>query len=161
MSFDFVENFTLELPDPSKSDLDFSESFNSRHGLIIEVAAIHEGLTANYNNYSAEALEQALQSWVDPYPKPIILNHDLNTEPIGRVMAAKMDKEADGSSFVRLQIAITDPVAAQKVLDKRYLTGSVGGRAGKAICSITGDDLAVPRDQHRHQHEYQQNKRSA
>ena len=79
---------------------------------------------------------------MDPYPKPIILNHDLNTEPIGRVMAAKMDKEEDGSPFVRLQIAITDPVAAQKVLDKRYLTGSVGGRAGKAVCSISGEDLA-------------------
>mgnify|MGYP000085092945 CR=1 FL=1 len=25
MSFDFVENFTLELPDLSKSDIDFSE----------------------------------------------------------------------------------------------------------------------------------------
>jgi hypothetical protein len=142
MSFDFVENFTLELPDFSKLDIDFSESFNSSHGLIIEVAAIHEGLTSNYNNYSAIELEKALQSWVEPYPKPIILNHDLNTEPIGRVMAAKMDKEADGSSFVRLQIAITDPVAAQKVIDKRYLTGSVGGRAGKAVCSISGDDLA-------------------
>ena len=142
MSFDFVENFTLELPDFSKLDIDFSESFNSSHGLIIEVAAIHEGLTSNYNNYSAIELEKALQSWVEPYPKPIILNHDLNTEPIGRVMAAKMDKEADGSSFVRLQIAITDPVAAQKVVDKRYLTGSVGGRAGKAVCSISGDDLA-------------------
>ena len=57
-------------------------------------------------------------------------------------MAARMDKEADGSSFVRLQIAITDPLAIQKVLDKRYLTGSVGGRAGKAVCSISGDDLA-------------------
>lgn len=99
-------------------------------------------MTANYNNYSAIELEKALQSWVDPYPKPIILNHDLNTEPIGRVMAAKLDKEEDGSPFVRLQIAITDPVAAQKVLDKRYLTGSVGGRAGKAICSISGEDLA-------------------
>lgn len=53
-----------------------------------------------------------------------------------------MDKEEDGSPFVRLQIAITDPVAAQKVLDKRYLTGSVGGRAGKAVCSISGEDLA-------------------
>lgn len=146
MSFDFTENFTLELPDFSKSDIDFSESFNSRHGLIIEVAAIHEGLTSNYNNYSAVELEKALQSWVDPYPKPIILNHDLNTEPIGRVMAAKMDKEEDGSSFVRLQIAITDPVAAQKVLDKRYLTGSVGGRAAKAICSVSGEDLATEDD---------------
>jgi len=87
-----------------------------------------------------------LQSWVEPYPKPIILNHDLNTEPIGRVIAAKMDKEEDGSPFVRLQIAITDPVAAQKVLDKRYLTGSVGGRAGKAVCSISGDDLASESD---------------
>ena len=143
MSFDFIENFTLELPDFSKSDINFSESFNSKHGLIIEVAAIHEGLTSNYNNYSAEELEKALQSWVDPYPKPIILNHDLNTEAIGRVMAAKMDKEEDGSSFVRLQIAITDPVAAQKVLDKRYLTGSVGGRAGKAVCSVSGEDLAT------------------
>jgi len=99
-------------------------------------------LHGNYNNYSAIELEKALQSWVEPYPKPIILNHDLNSEPMGRVMAARMDKEADGSSFVRLQIAITDPVAIQKVLDKRYLTGSVGGRAGKAVCSISGDDLA-------------------
>lgn len=57
-------------------------------------------------------------------------------------MAARMDKEEDGSSYVRLQIAVTDPVAAQKIADKRYMTGSVGGRAGKAICSISGDDLA-------------------
>lgn len=146
MSFDFVENFTVKLPDFSKSDMNFAESFNSKHGLIIEVAAIHEGLTSNYNNYSAIELEKALQSWVEPYPKPIILNHDLNTEPIGRVIAAKMDTETDGSSFVRLQVAITDPVAAQKVLDKRYLTGSVGGRAGKAVCSITGEDLATEDD---------------
>ena len=89
------------------------------------------GLTANYNNYSAAELEKALQSWVEPYPKPIILNHDLNSEPIGRVMAAKMDKEQDGSPYVRLQVAITDPVAIQKVLDKRYLTGSVGRKGWK------------------------------
>lgn len=143
MSFDFVENFTLQLPDLSEFEAAFSESFDSKHGLIVEIAAIHEGLTSNYNNYSAAELEKALQSWVEPYPKPIILNHDLNTEPIGRVMAAKMDTEADGSAYVRLQVAITDPVAAQKVLDKRYLTGSVGGRAGKALCSISGEDLAT------------------
>lgn len=101
------------------------------------------GLTANYNNYSSVELEKSLQSWVEPYPKPIILNHDLNSEPIGRVIAAKMDKEQDGAPYVRLQIAITDPSAAQKISDKRYLTGSVGGRAGKAICSISGEDLAA------------------
>jgi hypothetical protein len=57
-------------------------------------------------------------------------------------MAARMDKEVDGANFVRLQIAITDPSAAQKIADRRYLTGSVGGRAARAICSISGDDLA-------------------
>lgn len=54
-----------------------------------------------------------------------------------------MDKEQDGAPYVRLQIAITDPLAAQKISDKRYLTGSVGGRAGKAVCSISGEDLAA------------------
>jgi len=141
MSFDFTENFTVVLPDFSEYQEQFSESFNLNKALIIEVAAIHEGLTSNYNFYSKEDLEKSLNSWVEPYPKPIILNHDLNSEPFGRVMAAKMDEE-DGSSFVRLQIAITDPVAAQKIMDQRYLTGSVGGRAGKAICSISGEDLA-------------------
>ena len=143
MAFNFIETFTIEMPKFTESNFNFAESFDNKQGLIIEVAAIHEGLTANYNNYSAIELEKALQSWVEPYPKPIILNHDINSEPIGRVMAARMDKEEDGSSYVRLQIAVTDPVAAQKIADKRYMTGSVGGRAGKAVCSISGDDLAA------------------
>lgn len=42
MAFEFVENFTIQLPDLSESEYDFSESFNSNYGLIIEVAAIHE-----------------------------------------------------------------------------------------------------------------------
>ena len=143
MAFDFIETFTIEMPKFAESNFNFAESFDNKQGLIIEVAAIHERLTANYNNYSAIELEKALQSWVEPYPKPIILNHDINSEPIGRVMAARMDKEEDGSSYVRLQIAVTDPIAAQKIADKRYMTGSVGGRAGKAVCSISGNDLAA------------------
>jgi hypothetical protein len=45
MAFDFVENFTVVLPDFSKTDFSFGESANPNQGLIIEVAAIHEGLT--------------------------------------------------------------------------------------------------------------------
>jgi hypothetical protein len=45
MAFDFVENFTVVLPDFSKTDFNFGESIASNQGLIIEVAAIHEGLT--------------------------------------------------------------------------------------------------------------------
>jgi len=42
MAFDFVENFTLQLPDLSNLESDFAESSNGKQGLIIEVAAIHE-----------------------------------------------------------------------------------------------------------------------
>jgi hypothetical protein len=45
MAFDFVENFTVKLPDFSQSDFSFEEANNLNQGLIIEVAAIHEGLT--------------------------------------------------------------------------------------------------------------------
>jgi len=42
MSFDFVENFTVELPNLSESKYNFTEGFSDNYGLIIEVAAIHE-----------------------------------------------------------------------------------------------------------------------
>lgn len=139
---EFSETLTLEIPNISQKLSGFSEAKNSNRGLIIEVAAIHAGLTANFNHYGAKALEQSLSSWVSPYPKPIILNHDLSVDPIGRVMAAKMDTEKDGTPFVRLQIAITDPSAIEKISDQRYLTGSVGGRSEAALCSVCGKDWA-------------------
>lgn len=42
MSFDFTESFTVEFPNLADSKYNFSENFNANHGLIIEVAAIHE-----------------------------------------------------------------------------------------------------------------------
>jgi len=42
MTFEFTENFTIELPKITESDFNFSESSDFKNGLIIEVAAIHE-----------------------------------------------------------------------------------------------------------------------
>lgn len=142
MSFEINENVTLQFPDVQERMSEFreSESYRDNNKLIIEIAAIHAGLTANYTNYTGEALEASLASWVHPYPRPIILNHDEMTEPIGRVMASTMDREADGTPFVRLQVAIMDPAAIEKVSDKRYITGSVGGSAESARCSICDVD---------------------
>ncbi len=42
MAFNFVETFTVEMPDFSNLELDFAESTKLSKGLIIEVAAIHE-----------------------------------------------------------------------------------------------------------------------
>lgn len=143
MSFDFTETLTIEVPDVEEQIAAFKESeYKSSHGLIVEVAAIHEGMTANFNYYPAKALEESLESWVSPYPKPIIMNHDPYSEPVGRVMAAKMEHESDGTPYVLLQVAITDSEAISKIVDQRYLTGSVGGSAKEANCSICGADWA-------------------
>lgn len=140
MSFDFTENVTLFLPEIGEKISQITEAEATDKKLVIEIAAIHEGLTANYNHYSAEALEKSLTSWVQPYPKPIIINHDQESDPLGRVMGARMDKEADGTPYVRLQVAILNPTAIERVMDQRFLTGSVGGKADHAMCSICNTD---------------------
>jgi hypothetical protein len=147
LMYDFTETFTLALPDVEKQLNDFSvEEFRESHGLIIEIAAIHAGLTANFNSYSEQELSKALTSWTTPYPKPIIMNHDPYSEPVGRVIGARMETEDDGTPFTKLQVAISDPIAIQKVSDKRYLTGSVGGRAKEAVCSICEVNWAAPKE---------------
>ena len=117
MSINFVENVTLFIPETNSFDMFQENDFSESHGLIVEVAAIHSGVTANYNFYGENELEKSLDSWITPYPKPIIINHDVNSDPIGRVIGAKMDREPNGIAFVRLQAAITDPVAIQRVMD--------------------------------------------
>lgn len=145
MSFDFIESVDLCLPKIDQDVMaEFSESQIDTNKLVVEVAAIHAGLTSNFNNYTEAELDVSLKSWVDPYPKPIILNHDPESDPMGRVMAARMDKESDGTPFSRLQVAVINPEAIAKVLDGRYITGSVGGKAKSAKCSVCNADWAKP-----------------
>jgi len=150
MAFDFQETFKVTIPDVEQQLTHFSESeYKNKHGLIIEIAAIHSGITANYNEYTTEALTAAVETWLKPYNKPIIMNHDKLTEPIGRVIGAAMAKEDDGTPYIKLQAAITDPQAVQKVLDRRYLTGSVGGKTDEAVCSVCNTDWAVVKESNR------------
>lgn len=141
--FEFRETLTLEIPNIGEQVSSFSESYHEQsRGIVIEVAAIHEGLTGNFTFYSAEELAKGLSSWTSPYQKPIIINHDIHSEPLGRVVGASMSQEEDGLPFVAIQAAITSPDAIAKVLDQRYLTGSIGGKAGVVECSICGADWA-------------------
>jgi hypothetical protein len=132
---------TIALPDlGERLDTFLEHRSPTDRGLVIEVAAIHEGTTANFNVYPATELAAALPSWTSPYPKPVLLHHDPESEPLGRIIGARMDKETDDTPYVRLQVAVTDTEAMKKVRDQRYLTGSVGGRAGKASCTICNAD---------------------
>lgn len=139
---DFVETLTLKLPDLSGEQTVQEASLGATSGLLVDFAAIHAGVTENFNNYTERALKRALKSWTQPYPKPVIMNHDVHSEPIGRVVKARMAKEVDETPYVSLQTAVTDNEAMEKILDGRYLTASVGGKALKATCSICEADWA-------------------
>jgi hypothetical protein len=52
------------------------------------------------------------------------------------------DPDYEGLGYVELVADITDPVAVQKILDGRYLTGSVGASTNQAICSVCKQDWA-------------------
>lgn len=142
MSLDFSESLTIELPKLGDEYTSHKESATDT-GLIVEIAAIHEGVTANYNYYSGSELEKSLDTWVNPYPRPVITNHDQWSEALGRVMAAKISKD-NNLTTIMLQAAIGDKNAIEKFNDKRFLTGSVGGKAEQAICNICDTDWAQP-----------------
>lgn len=144
MDFLIQENLTFATPDLSQlvneAHHDKMKEGNSKR-LIVEIAAIHEGVSKNYNRYTQEALESAVPTWMSPFPKPLLLNHDLESEPLGRMVNSEFKRNAEGKSYIQLRAAVIDPEAAMKVIDGRYLTGSVGGVPTAAICSICHSDI--------------------
>jgi S-ribosylhomocysteine lyase LuxS involved in autoinducer biosynthesis len=52
------------------------------------------------------------------------------------------DPGYEGLGYIELIVDVTDSDAIQKVLDRRYLTGSVGASTDSAICSICKKDWA-------------------
>lgn len=52
------------------------------------------------------------------------------------------DPDYQGLGYIELTADITDPDAIQKVLDKRYLTGSIGASTDSAVCSVCKQDWA-------------------
>ncbi len=110
---------------------------------VVEIAAVHEGISKNYNKYTADALTEAVDSWLSPYPKPILINHNLEAEPLGRIVKSSIARSTEGVSYIQLRAALSDPTAIAKVLDGRYMTGSVGALPTAAICSICHSDVVA------------------
>ncbi len=50
------------------------------------------------------------------------------------------DQGYQGLGYIRILANIADPAAIQKLLDGRYITGSVGATTNKAICSVCRTD---------------------
>ena len=140
------ESVTIQLPSASKGSL--KESFGQGETISPRIEAIHAGTTKNYMYYPAEKLKgdkelkSGVYSWTSPYAKPVIFNHDTDTEVTGRVeRAAYADYTQAGKPGIIVVPKITQPEAVKAVKDGRLLTVSIGGTTDAAVCSICETDI--------------------
>jgi len=119
--------------------------------LTVKMEAIHSGITKNFNRYSREELEKAIQTWIGPYGKPVIVNHNIYSDPLGRVTESSIGRShlKRGSYCVELTCSIIDEEAQKKIADGRYSTVSVGTIINRAVCSICKTDWATDYCEHR------------
>lgn len=128
-----------------------------RAKLLAPIRATHSGYLLNRRVYPGYSMRDAVETWVSPYEKPVLVHHDGLSDAIGRIKGAKyyqlksgLEFERDyqnpdtgdklGSGFVVLDTEVTDPDAIQKILDGRYLTVSTSQVASAAICSACAID---------------------
>lgn len=109
----------------------------------VTLEATHTGVNRNKVNYSHDNLLRSTDSWTANYNKPVLLNHDSSSDPLGRVTNAEFKQSAinPGKHCIQLSVEITNKDAIERFLDGRYRTFSIGGYTDSATCSICGKDL--------------------
>lgn len=125
---------------------------SSKFVLMPKIEAIHaKKVTRNFTYYTEEGFMQEIMhpkhnipsgvnSWLVPFPKPVLKNHNTETEPLGRIASARVVK-VGRKVYEELIPAITDSDAIEKILDGRYLTTSISSETDSITCSICKQDL--------------------
>ncbi|MGD9697437.1 hypothetical protein [Acinetobacter sp.] len=114
---------------------------SSSGGFVATIDATHGGfVNRNFYYYVPSSMRNAAKSWITPFPKPMLINHDKGTDPLGRVKAARYIGD-DSGGYIQLDVNIPDTDGAQKIQDGRYLTVSTSGTPIEFVkCSICGQD---------------------
>lgn len=110
----------------------------------VEMEATHSGRNLNYCIYYEDSMEKDAETFMNPYHKPILKNHnDYSGEPLGRIKQAVFGPSAltDERSAIHLTAHVTDQDAIPKFIDGRYATVSIGGSMGTVTCNICGKTI--------------------
>lgn len=112
--------------------------------LDVEMEATHSGKNHNYCIYYEDSMEKDAESFVNPFKKPMLKNHnDYSGEPLGRITQAwhGPSQLTDERSAIHLKARVTDQDAIPKFLDGRYGTVSIGGTMGTVTCNVCGKTI--------------------
>lgn len=138
----------------------------SKGGVVIPtIEAIHSKVTRNRTFYGPNRLKgkpdyiqketgekrpSGVYSWTDPFNRPMLINHDILVDPLGRIVKAEYKQRTSaGIPGIIIYPEITDPDAAIKVLDGRYSTVSIGADTDAAYCSICKKNQVIEWCDHR------------
>lgn len=144
------ETFTVKPRILAESGRAFQEAktASGERYLLPRIEAIHAGSTRNFTRYPAEKLrgseelKSGVYSWMHPFPKPVIHNHDVETEATGRIQAAAFaEYTAAGRPGIIVVPKITQEKAIDDIVNGRLLTVSIGANTDAAICSVCGTDI--------------------
>lgn len=133
--------------------------------LELVIDATHSGVLINHRVYPANHVSQGFKSFISKerggtaeYDKPILKHHDLDQDPIGRIIDARytqlkfgdefnmdyLSPEAmggKGSGVVTIKAVVTDQESIQKIIDGRLLTVSAGHSTPYMLCSVCAESV--------------------
>ena len=159
-TLDIIDSFPIKtnIRDANKK-LVLSDSGVVRENvsLVCDISATHSGTLINNRVYPPKSMKKGIKSWTTPYKKPVLVNHNEENDPIGRVIKARylktpkgmetdeykpILKASDGYGYIDLVVKVTDQAAIEKIMDGRYQTVSVRMSTDHAYCSVCDTDWA-------------------
>lgn len=111
--------------------------------IIVDIEATHGGyFNKNWYHYLASGMKEMVGTWTNQGGRPYIVNHDMTSEPRGRVQDAKFVSTGDKTGFHALDVRIGHPDEIEMVIDGRALHVSVGSKPIDTVeCRICGHDI--------------------
>lgn len=106
--------------------------------LDVTIEITHTGIPINHAYYDSESMCEDFLTLTNPYNKPLIKNHLLYEEPIGRVSDATFGPSniIDGYDTITATFTVSDEDSMLKFADGRYDTVSIGADSGHIKCDL-------------------------
>jgi hypothetical protein len=148
---DAVQLKPLAVDSQKKLFFETKDSYSpTGQSLLVRIAASHAGrLTGNHALYLPQKMQDAIASFTQPYEKPVLLNHEDDGCPIGRIKNAEyvdlsgkltqQDKRLQ--NCLRPGIPFQDMVQLADYLSKRLLDPNYAGMGfAQVVAKITDPD---------------------
>jgi archaellum component FlaC len=163
----FKDSIVLEslVDESAKSDVAEILRRDKNPRLRVDIDATHSGVVINQRVYPGKHVKNGYKTFFSKdrggageYDKPILKHHDLQEDPIGRIIDARYTQlktgdifEYDylqpepngskGSGVVSVTGIISDPDSIKKITDSRFLSVSAGHSSPMLLCSTCGDSV--------------------